>query len=201
MEKTFNYKPQGGVCATDMTFKVNGNILTSYECVGGCPGNYLGMKKLLEGMRLSEIIARLKDVKCRGKETSCPQEIAKALIQYKKENLPEKMPEKIKLYNRYGEQVYLVRENDSCEYKLTFEKKDTEESGFYRMGFNPDSSVNFIDPTGGPFIKVGTNIGTIREYTYDGIPPADTKERSDMDMLEVMSIEFKSGDGVYFTLN
>lgn len=188
MEKIFNYKPQG-VCAADMTFKVKDNTLVSYECVGGCPGNYIGIKALIEGMPLSYIINKLKDVKCGFKETSCPQEIAKALLEFKKSNLTDEIPKEIKLCNRYGLGVKLVKMEDEYKYLLAF---DNEEDGDYmREGRESNGKISFIDPSGGPFIKVGSSLATMLSYR--------DLENEAIRLLEVMSIEV-SGKSYVLTL-
>ena len=78
----FIYKPTG-VCSKEMTFKINNNILEDFEVVGGCPGNLQGIRSLIKGMDIDEIINKLSDIKCGMKDTSCPDQIAKALKEYK----------------------------------------------------------------------------------------------------------------------
>ena len=48
----------------------------------GCPGNTLGLSKLLEGMNIDEAISKLKGIPCGMKKSSCPNEISKALEEY-----------------------------------------------------------------------------------------------------------------------
>lgn len=183
MEKIFNYKPQG-VCAADMTFKVKDNTLVSYECVGGCPGNYMGIKALIEGVPLAYIINKLKDIKCGFKDTSCPQEIAKALLEFKKSNSMVEIPKEIKLCNRYGLGVKLVKMEDEYKYLLAF---DNEEDGnCMREGRERNGEISFIDPSGGPFIKVGSSLTTMLSYSGLG---DDEKVNEAIRLLEVMSIE------------
>lgn len=45
-------------------------------------GNTLGLSKLIEGMKIKEVIERLKGIPCGYKETSCPDQVAKALVEY-----------------------------------------------------------------------------------------------------------------------
>ena len=71
-----------GVCSSQILFDVKNGKLTNVQFVGGCPGNTAGIAKLVEGMDIDEVIARLKGIKCRP-TTSCPDQLANALIWYK----------------------------------------------------------------------------------------------------------------------
>ena len=55
------------------------------EFVGGCHGNLQGISRLVEGMPVEEAIRRLDGIRCGGKPTSCPDQLAQALKQYKGE--------------------------------------------------------------------------------------------------------------------
>jgi len=78
---TFTYTPRG-VCARQMDFEVEDGIVKSVSILGGCHGNLQGISKLLVGMPVTEVIARLKGIRCGGKPTSCPDQIATALEQH-----------------------------------------------------------------------------------------------------------------------
>ena len=77
----YRYKPEG-VCSTEMIFDIENDIITSLKVVNGCDGNLKGIAKLVTGMKIDEVIARLKGIECGFKDTSCPDQIAKALEQY-----------------------------------------------------------------------------------------------------------------------
>ena len=77
------YEPQG-VCSRQMVFEIEGDIIKSVKIVGGCAGNTIGISKLIEGLTIDEIIKKLKGVPCGYKGTSCPDQIARALEEYKK---------------------------------------------------------------------------------------------------------------------
>lgn len=81
MEK-FEYIPNG-VCSKKMIFNVEGDIIKNVQIIGGCPGNTLGLSILIKDKPIDEVIEKLKDVRCGLKETSCPKELAKALMAYK----------------------------------------------------------------------------------------------------------------------
>ena len=46
---------------------------------GGCNGNLKGIGKLVEGMDAHEVIDKLEGTTCGFKNTSCPDQLAKAL--------------------------------------------------------------------------------------------------------------------------
>ena len=72
------FRPQG-VCAQEMTVEVEGDTVRSLQVKGGCSGNLQGISKLVEGMKVQDVIARLEGIRCGWKETSCPDQLAKAL--------------------------------------------------------------------------------------------------------------------------
>ena len=78
------YSPKG-VCSMRMVFNIEGNIVKSLKIIGGCPGNTVGVSKLVEGKNIEEVIQMLKGIPCGNKGTSCPDQIAIALEEYKKE--------------------------------------------------------------------------------------------------------------------
>ena len=50
--------------------------------MGGCPGNALGLASVLKGKNIKEVIELLKGIKCGVKDTSCPDQLARALEEY-----------------------------------------------------------------------------------------------------------------------
>lgn len=79
----FEYIPKG-VCSMKMIFEIEGNIIKSLEIIGGCPGNTAGVSLLVRGREIEEVIELLKGIPCRGKGTSCPDQVSQALETYKK---------------------------------------------------------------------------------------------------------------------
>ena len=79
----YEYIPEG-VCSMKMIFEIEDNIVKSLQIIGGCPGNTVGVSKLIEGRNIDEIIQMLKGIPCGFKDTSCPDQIAQALENYKK---------------------------------------------------------------------------------------------------------------------
>ena len=80
--KTVNYIPKG-VCSRQIQFKIDGDVVRDVKYTGGCNGNLQGIAKLVEGMKVDEVIQKLEGIKCNGKGTSCPDQLAKALKAYK----------------------------------------------------------------------------------------------------------------------
>ncbi len=68
-----------GVCASKIEFIVEDGIVKKVEFQSGCPGNLEGVSRLVVGMRVEDVISKLKGIKCGDKETSCPDQLAKAL--------------------------------------------------------------------------------------------------------------------------
>lgn len=74
----YTYKTSG-TCSRQIDFEVDNGIVTSVSFVGGCNGNTKGIAALCKGMRVEEVVSRLKGLRCGFKDTSCPDQLAKAL--------------------------------------------------------------------------------------------------------------------------
>ena len=77
---TITYRPNG-VCSRLMRVEVEDGIIRQVEVQGGCSGNLQGISRLLVGMPVQQAIERMEGVRCGGKPTSCPDQLAKALRQ------------------------------------------------------------------------------------------------------------------------
>ena len=86
MKKRYEYEPIG-VCSIKMIIESIDDIISKVEIIGGCPGNSKGVSKLCVGMHIDDAISRLKGIDCRGRGTSCPDQLAKALILLKEKEL------------------------------------------------------------------------------------------------------------------
>lgn len=75
-----------GVCSRSITFDVKDNKVTDVQFEGGCSGNTQGVARLVEGMDIDEAIKRIKGIRCGFKSTSCPDQLALALLAYKDGN-------------------------------------------------------------------------------------------------------------------
>lgn len=80
MQYTYRTK---GVCSQVITFEVENNRVSSVQFFGGCNGNLKGIGALVEGMDIDDVIARIEGIKCGMKQTSCPDQLAKALKEAK----------------------------------------------------------------------------------------------------------------------
>lgn len=75
---TITYQPRG-VCSQKMIIQIEDDVIQNVEVHGGCSGNLKGICILLEGMRVSDAVSRLKGIRCGGKASSCPDQLACAL--------------------------------------------------------------------------------------------------------------------------
>ena len=74
----YTYKPQG-VCSRQMTVEIEDGVIQSVEVIGGCNGNLQGIASLVRGMRAEDAVERLSGIRCGFKDTSCPDQLAKAI--------------------------------------------------------------------------------------------------------------------------
>ncbi len=81
----YRYRPEG-VCSKEMIIDLDGDTIKSVKIVGGCPGNTVGVSKLVEGKKIDEVIKLLKGIPCGFKGTSCPDQLARALEEIKANN-------------------------------------------------------------------------------------------------------------------
>ena len=81
----YRYTPKG-VCSMQMIFEIDNNIIKSLKIIGGCPGNTVGVSRLVVGKNIDEVIEMLKGIPCGMRGTSCPDQVAIALEEYKKKN-------------------------------------------------------------------------------------------------------------------
>ncbi len=72
-----------GVCSREIQFEVENDIITHVQFVGGCNGNTKGISALIKGMNINDAISRMEEIECGMRGTSCPDQLAKALKQYK----------------------------------------------------------------------------------------------------------------------
>ena len=75
----YDFSPEG-VCAFKVEFELEDNIVKNIRFHGGCNGNLKGVSALAEGMTVDEVKKRLLGTTCGFKNTSCPDQLAKALI-------------------------------------------------------------------------------------------------------------------------
>lgn len=83
MEK-ISYIPRG-VCSRKIDIEIENGIIRSVKYTGGCAGNTQGVAALIAGMSIDEAIERLSGIRCGFKSTSCPDQLATALKEYKEQ--------------------------------------------------------------------------------------------------------------------
>lgn len=81
MLKTIDFQTQG-TCAKRILVVLEDDIIKDVQFEGGCNGNLQGISILVKGMKIREVIEKLKGIRCGYKPTSCPDQLAKALIEY-----------------------------------------------------------------------------------------------------------------------
>ncbi|MBQ7873068.1 MAG: TIGR03905 family TSCPD domain-containing protein [Clostridia bacterium] len=73
-----------GTCSKQIDINVNDDqIIENVKFTGGCSGNTQGVAALVSGMSVDEAIKRLEGIKCGPRSTSCPDQLALALKEYK----------------------------------------------------------------------------------------------------------------------
>lgn len=68
-----------GTCCRQIEIETDGDLIKSVTFTGGCAGNTAGISKLVSGIKIQDVIDRLKGTDCKGKGTSCPDQLSKAL--------------------------------------------------------------------------------------------------------------------------
>ncbi|MGL5318582.1 MAG: TIGR03905 family TSCPD domain-containing protein [Bacteroidales bacterium] len=76
--KEIEFTPSG-VCCKNIVVEVKDGKISNVLFTGGCNGNLQGLSSLVKGMDAREVITRLKGIDCKGKGTSCPDQLAVCL--------------------------------------------------------------------------------------------------------------------------
>lgn len=72
------YKTKG-TCSKEIIVELDNNIIKNVEFLGGCNGNLKGISSIVKGMKVDDVIEKLKGITCLGRPTSCPDQLSKAL--------------------------------------------------------------------------------------------------------------------------
>ena len=80
----YTYKTNG-TCSRQILFDVKDGKVENVKFIGGCMGNLQGIAKLVNGKPVDDVISTLTGIRCRN-NSSCPDQLAKALEDYKKSN-------------------------------------------------------------------------------------------------------------------
>ncbi len=86
--KAIQYRTQGTCCAI-MNVILDDDKIHDVEFLGGCNGNLQGIRKLIIGMKIDDVIAKLQGIRCGAKTTSCPDQLSQCLLQYKVQSSEE----------------------------------------------------------------------------------------------------------------
>ena len=74
-----------GTCSQVIEIDIEDDVIKNVSFYGGCDGNLNGISQLVKGQTIDNVIARLRGIKCGMKSTSCPDQLATALLAIKKE--------------------------------------------------------------------------------------------------------------------
>lgn len=72
------------VCSRVMEVIIKDDVVEDARITGGCSGNTQGVCSLIKGMPVVDVIARIKGIDCGGRGSSCPDQMAQLLENYKK---------------------------------------------------------------------------------------------------------------------
>ena len=76
------YRPRG-VCSQRIEIDVEDGRVRDVQFTGGCSGNLQGISRLVKGMTVEEVISRVEGIRCGFQPTSCPDQLAQALKQFR----------------------------------------------------------------------------------------------------------------------
>jgi uncharacterized protein (TIGR03905 family) len=68
------------VCSRQFDLTVKSGIIEDVKIIGGCDGNLKAVRALITGRRAQEVIPLLQGIRCERKQTSCPDQLSRALI-------------------------------------------------------------------------------------------------------------------------
>jgi len=71
-----------GTCSKQIIIEIEDDIVKNIEFIGGCNGNLQGLDRLARGMKITDVIKKLKGIRCGAKATSCPDQLAVGLMKY-----------------------------------------------------------------------------------------------------------------------
>lgn len=74
----YSYRTKG-TCSSQISFELNDGIITNISFTGGCNGNLQGISRLVDGMKADEAMKKLSGIRCGFKNTSCPDQLARAI--------------------------------------------------------------------------------------------------------------------------
>ena len=67
------------VCSERIDIETEGDVIRCIRYTKGCHGNTQGVASLCAGMKVQDVIDRLEGIDCKGRGTSCPDQLARSL--------------------------------------------------------------------------------------------------------------------------
>ncbi len=74
----YKYKTKN-TCSSEIEFDIDNNKIYNVRYTGGCNGNLKAVSSLVEGMDIDEFQKRCKGIKCGFRDTSCIDQLSKAI--------------------------------------------------------------------------------------------------------------------------
>ena len=76
---TYRYKTEM-TCSSEITFDLDGDVVTNIAFTGGCNGNLKAISKILDGWTVDQIVEKLEGNTCGRRPTSCADQLARAVL-------------------------------------------------------------------------------------------------------------------------
>lgn len=77
---SYIYKTKG-TCSTQIELELEGDVVHNVKFTGGCNGNLQAIPKLVEGLTVAQVEEKIGGIKCGFKNTSCGDQLARAIRQ------------------------------------------------------------------------------------------------------------------------
>ena len=82
----YDYQTQG-TCSRKISLDLDGDRVRNVHFEGGCDGNLKAIPALVEGLTADEVVSKLSGIRCGRKNTSCGDQLARAVQAAVKETL------------------------------------------------------------------------------------------------------------------
>ena len=77
--RSVSFQTCQAVCSLQIDVQIKDGIIKSVKFTKGCNGNTQGLSSLCVGMKVDDVVSRLDGISCKGKGTSCPDQLARSL--------------------------------------------------------------------------------------------------------------------------
>lgn len=74
----YTYTPKG-ICPKTITLEIEKGTIQSAVFAGGCSGKLTALSVLVRGMRVEDVIKKLRGIRCKSMPSSCPDQLSYAL--------------------------------------------------------------------------------------------------------------------------